>query len=119
MSTTEQIAEFMVEYEHATVSNLDIPSERLFQGVGFVLVPFSTGILVASIRAITPHRGDGTRGLKWLLALADKHRVVLLGAASAKPGDVPTTADLMVWYEKHGFTMLTANGTMRYIGQEE
>lgn len=108
---------FMAEYEQATVVNPEVPSERVYKDVGIVLLPNVSVIALVSIRAMTSHRGDGTRALKWLLSLADRHEVILMGAASAKENVVPDTAALVAWYQKHGFEMLGKYG-IRYTGNK-
>lgn len=60
------------------------------------------------IRSPIPQKGLGSRALKWLCDLADKHGVTLEGTAKAyRDGDGGTlkNKDLVAWYKRNGFTI--------------
>ncbi|MBN3729408.1 hypothetical protein [Burkholderia sp. Tr-20390] len=65
------------------------------------------GLHVSDIRAVEPGQGDGTRALKIVLALADKHceEITLTAKAYDSGRERLTTDDLRDWYARHGFVV--------------
>jgi hypothetical protein len=58
------------------------------------------------IRSLNPQKGGGTRALKELLTLSDKHGVPISGTAKAYHNDpryIESSEGLRDWYKKHGF----------------
>ena len=62
---------------------------------------------IHDLRTLDPDKGNGTKALKHLTAMADKHGVKLnlhAKAYSKQPEHVTKTHQLVSWYKKHGFT---------------
>jgi hypothetical protein len=75
---------------------------------GVQLTPTPDGYRINHIRSFAPRTGAGGRAMATLLALADKHQLVLTGGAKRfKTGQqgTMTTAALRQWYKKLGFTV--------------
>jgi hypothetical protein len=102
------VHDFMRDYRKQTVSCNRW--ERIWQErVAFELRPHYTWVTLGKIRALTPGRGDGSAGLDWLCALADKHRVRLEGIVEPFGDNPPMTEwQLDRFYERHGFTIVDA-----------
>ena len=97
---------FMDEFADAT-SRSPIGKGRLYGNVLIDLSPFSGEIRLSDIKAAAGKgKGDGTKALKFITGLADKHNVVLSGTAQAYDRahkQVQDTDRLVSWYSKHGF----------------
>lgn len=64
------------------------------------------GIHLHDIISHDPESGAGTKALKHLTKLADKHKVPIRGYAKAysdREGHINKNKDLKGWYHKHGF----------------
>lgn len=95
------------------------PIYRTHEGLGFASVARTKDpdiMLIVFIMAFTQGEGKGTKLLKIIMGLADKHGVTLelcpspttYNSEGADTG--PKAEDLENWYRKHGFTEKTADG---------
>lgn len=95
---------FMADYEAATAEHPFDWRSRIFNNEAtFDVSPFGGVIHLGDIRALNPRNGAGTRALKFLCDLADKHGVTLQGTAKAYDKDRMSTRQLLDWYRKFGF----------------
>jgi hypothetical protein len=65
--------------------------------------PFDGKILFGYITTLERGKGHGTKALRWLTDLADKHNVELVGHIERKGDEGLTTNQLRQWYKRHGF----------------
>ena len=73
------------------------------------LSPWEKQIHLSDIMSLNPNGGGGTRALKEIKALSDKHGVPVSGIAKTYHKDkkfISSTKRLLNWYEKHGFKNL-------------
>lgn len=81
-------------------------SARIFHGVVIHMSRDGNEVHIHDIQSIAPKSGAGTKALKYLTKLADKHHVKLNLFAKAYSGrqeHIHSNERLMSWYEKHGF----------------
>ena len=101
---------FMEEFIRLTTKS-PIGKGRLYGDVLLDVSEFGGEIHVGDISAIgKKSEGSGTKALKFMIDLADKHNVRLSGEAKAysKHSDhIQSSERLVQWYQKHGFV---ANG---------
>jgi hypothetical protein len=95
------------------------PVYRTYQDLGFASVARTKEpniMLLVFIMAFTQGEGKGTKLLKIITDLADKHGVTLETCPSPTTYDStpvdsgPKAEDLDKWYRKHGFTEMTTDG---------
>ncbi|RLD65623.1 MAG: hypothetical protein DRI98_14550, partial [Bacteroidetes bacterium] len=100
------VAEFMADYEAGTTPNPLDDKARLYGNVKISLSPMSGGVRLSDINAAGARVGDGSKALKFLISLADKHDINIMGTAqaySASPDEKEQESDrLLRWYHKHG-----------------
>jgi predicted chitinase/8-oxo-dGTP pyrophosphatase MutT (NUDIX family)/uncharacterized ParB-like nuclease family protein/FMN phosphatase YigB (HAD superfamily) len=99
---------FMDEYYEQTNSHPFSSKERIYNDeVSIELSPYGSNIHLADIRSLNPRSGAGTRGLKFIIGLANKHGVGIEGLAKAyhteKKKYIASSKRLRQWYLKHGF----------------
>lgn len=98
----------MDEFNRMTKSN-PMGRGRLFDGVSIELAPFDGKIHLSDIVALdAKSEGKGTKALKMLTDLADRHNVMITGTAkgySDDPRHINSSGRLKQWYTKHGFTV--------------
>ena len=98
---------FMKEFYDISQGHPFNDRARILNDTVFEIRPLWGEIHISDIQAIEPRRGMATAAVKSLMALADKHGVVLSGTASAyaRPGTdyISKTSDLVKWYKKLGF----------------
>lgn len=101
---------FMEEFISLTTRS-PLGKGRLYGDVLLDVSEFAGEIHVSDISAIgKKSEGSGTKALKFMTDLADKHNVRLSGEAKAysKHKDhIQSSEQLLQWYQKHGFV---ANG---------
>ena len=109
---------FIEDYRNATSENpLDASSAVHGDYAVTELSPSSRGIHLSDIRSLQPGAGGGTRALKELKALADKHNVPITGTAVAyhrDPKYIGSSTELRDWYKKHGFEDLGGDAREGY-----
>lgn len=75
------------------------------------------GIHLHDIISHDPESGAGTKALKHLTKLADKHKVPISGYAKAyskEDGHIHSHKELKGWYQKHGFEIGKGSDTSGY-----
>ena len=102
---------FREEFYKRTTTHVCFIHEQVWQSsVAFRLViPWNNGqCFIQSIRTLEQYRGNGSgsRGLKFLTALADKHKIKLYCVIDPF-GDKPrmTKPQLKAWYKRNGFVL--------------
>jgi len=97
---------FLRDYEVGTTLCCTKPNHRVWRHAVQLQVTAHYGqVYLRRIQALDPGRGDGTRCLRWLIKLADKHSVELIGHASndfAGKTEKPGVMVLRRWYKRHG-----------------
>ncbi len=105
---------FMDEFLGVTQENPVDDRERVLgDAVFFQLRPFPSAVRLCNIRVASPGCGTGTKGLIWLLSLADKHGVSLVGEAEPTGACELDAASLRAWYRRHGF-LVSSRGDIEY-----
>lgn len=104
---TNHLGEFMSDFEAMTEHNPLTKSGRLYGNVRLGVYPSHGSIRIGDI-SVAGDRGEGagTKALKMLIGLADKHGVKLTGTAVAYAdhvGKQQATERLFRWYLKNGF----------------
>jgi hypothetical protein len=97
---------FLEEFREMTQPNPFDDRVRVLGQTVVELSKFGSEIHISDIRSLKPRGGAGTRAMKQLMKLADKHGVTLSGLAKAYTNDekyVTRTRDLVSWYKKLGF----------------
>lgn len=99
---------FLGEFEKQYPQGGDI-GERLVNGntaISMVSDPVNEGTAyVAYVRSLTPGQGDGTKAMRDVVGMADKHGITLeLNAVPFGPNGLPNSK-LLEWYKKLGFVM--------------
>lgn len=107
---------FMVEYREGTISHAMLPGQiRLlsFSAEDFVMLDVRPSfdsdneVHLSDINTnVGRGKGLGSKALKWLCDLADKHGVVIEGDSKAYMAGTPGTLkqkDLSAWYTRYGF----------------
>ena len=120
------IEDFLDDFWRMTEAHPFSRKTRLYDGVMIELSPWAGTIRVSSIQTTEPRKGAGTAALRFLIGLADQHRVKLTGTAKAYSEDplhITETDRLVEWYRKHGFSILSESGEdgyeIEYQGKED
>ena len=91
----------------AATKESPIGKGRLYGDVLIDVSPFDGEIHLGDIVTVgEKSQGSGTRALKFLTDLADRHNVRLSGTAKAyskSKEHIQTSERLLQWYKKHGF----------------
>lgn len=80
--------------------------KRILHGVAVHLSREGNTVHIHDLQSASPDSGHGTKALKHLTNLADKHNVKLTlhaKAYSKRPEHIQSTITLQKWYKKHGF----------------
>jgi hypothetical protein len=117
---TEKIDAFMTEFEEQTVPHpfmnfcrvLCGPNREMDGVVIEVSKSFGT-INLGMIQALTTGIGEGSRGLRFLIALADKHDVSITGGVKRLGTAGLKTASLKAWYKRNGFAVSPVGDLLR------
>lgn len=102
---TTPSTEFIKEWE-----GMSIPYKRpvrLVPGLGGAVLgrtEVDNIVILSSIYAKPVKQGLGTKLLKMITGLADKHKIVL------EVSPIRNKPHLLLWYKKHGFTEVTPDG---------
>lgn len=99
------VRSFMLEYVNSTKKPGWHSDSRVWQEkVAFCLEAHWKWVGFRKIRSLNPGRGEGSQGLDWLCALADRHQVRLQGIIEPFGfGPRLNEAQLEAWYLRHGF----------------
>ena len=105
-NTNTDVEPFMAAFKAATKES-PVGGGRLYGDVLLDVSPFDNEIHISDIVAVGKRsQGKGTKALKFLTNLADKHNVKLSGVAkgySNSKEHIQTSERLLQWYKKHGF----------------
>lgn len=102
----EKAKAFLSDFENDSDEHPFHRSARILHGSVVDLSKDGSNIHVHDIASIAPRTGAGTKALKHLTGLADKHGVKLnlfAKAYSKNPEHITSTKKLIKWYEKHKF----------------
>jgi len=107
--TLPGIKSFMEDYQASTKQN-PLNTRSVVHGdyATSEISPSGRDIRLSDIRSLQPGQGGGTRALKELTALADKHNVPITGTASVYHSGskyINSSKKLRDWYKKQGFTV--------------
>jgi 8-oxo-dGTP pyrophosphatase MutT (NUDIX family) len=98
------LGQFMKEFYSQTYANPLNSGERVWKDLAaFTCRPFDGTIHVNSIRSFEKSKGVGSEALKFLCALADKHKVKVQLVAKQYGNEGLTTSQLVAWYSRYGF----------------
>jgi hypothetical protein len=117
------VQKFMKAFMEASDPHPFDHNSRVFGGTTIHLSPDNYEVHIHDVQSLNPKSGAGTKAMKALLKLADKHHVNLnaVAKAYAKHGDyIKDTEKLVSWYRKLGFDIEDAdeNDTFYYDGVE-
>ena len=101
-----KLSGFMDELYDLTEEHPFNRATRLYGNTSIEVTPFGNEIHISDIRSMSPRSGAGTKTMKMLTDLADKHRVVLGMRVSAYSNDTKHITDLeklVKWYMKMRF----------------
>lgn len=105
-TNSERSEKFMKDF-HDTSSEHPIDhKKRLIHNVGVHVSTQGNAIHIHDLQSALPDSGNGTKALKHLTGLADKHGVKLelhAKAYSNHPEHIRNSHTLQKWYKKHGF----------------
>lgn len=102
----EQAQKFMVDFADDSDEHPFNPAARILHGSVVHVSRDGNQVHIHDIQTLAPKSGAGTKALKHLTSLADKHGVKLnlfAKAYSNRPEHIRATPKLIKWYEKHGF----------------
>jgi hypothetical protein len=105
-ATGERAKQFMAEYGNDSTEHPFHRSARILHGATVDLSRDGNDVHMHDIVSLAPKSGAGTKALKHLTGLADKHGVkinLFAKAYSNRPEHIKSTKRLIKWYEKHGF----------------
>ena len=96
---------FVTEFLAGTWQNPFSKTERVFfQVAAFTIKIVGEEIYLARIRTLERGKGYGSLALDWLVDLADKHGITLIGWIEPfGPWKRLSVAQLQRWYERHSF----------------
>lgn len=102
----ESAQKFMVDFVDDSDEHPFNPAARILHGSVVHVSRDGNQVHIHDIQTLAPKSGAGTKALKHLTSLADKHGVKLnlfAKAYSNRPEHIRSTPKLIKWYEKHGF----------------
>lgn len=102
----EQAQKFMVDFADDSDEHPFNPAARILHGSVVHASRDGSQVHIHDIQTLALKSGAGTKALKHLTSLADKHGVKLnlfAKAYSNRPEHIRSTPKLIKWYEKHGF----------------
>lgn len=103
---TPACADFMAEYHAGTTAHPLAPFMRVWGGsVSFEVKPFSGAIRLGCIQTLAAGRGNASKALDWLVALARQHGVDVRGDVKPLGNAGLGARALRDWYKRHGFTV--------------
>lgn len=108
----EALANFMQDFEKGTTQHPSSPHLRLLEKkASFEVSVFGGAVRLSYIGVLSVGKGGGTRALRWLLALADKHGVEVRGTIHRVGREGLSARALRLWYGRHGFKIEKKNVT--------
>lgn len=112
-SASDSVKNFMNDYHKTTKEHPLDNKSRILNGTTVHASEDGNSVHIHDIHSHEPKSGNGTRALKHLTGLADKHGVKLNLHAKAyledkpkhvgEPEHIRSTPRLQKWYKKHGF----------------
>ena len=102
----EKANNFIKDFHKQSLEHPFHRSTRIFHNNAIDLSRDGSEVHIHDIVSLDPNKGHGTKGLKELTKLADKHGVKLNLHALAytkDPNYITHTPTLIKWYKKHGF----------------
>lgn len=102
----ERAQKFMVDFVDQSDEHPFNPAARILHGAVVHASRDGHQVHIHDIQTLDPKSGAGTKALKHLTSLADKHSIKLnlfAKAYSNRPEHIRSTPKLIKWYEKHGF----------------
>lgn len=100
----EALAKFMLDYEGGTTQHPTSPHLRIWERKATFEVSILSGaVRLGYIGTIVLGRGHGTKALRWLTDLADKHGTEVRGSIRRVGREGLSERGLRLWYERHGF----------------
>lgn len=102
----EQAHKFIVDFVNDSDEHPFNPAARILHGAVVHASRDGNQVHLHDIQTLAPKSGAGTKALKHLTSLADKHGVKLnlfAKAYSNRPEHIRSTPKLIKWYERHGF----------------
>jgi GNAT superfamily N-acetyltransferase len=96
---------FLRDLFDASYPNPLNPRERILAGieVAVEVSPLRGGVHLDEVRALRPGKGEGTKAMRFLAELADKHGVTMTLFPMPFGDQKMDTDDLVRFYRKHGF----------------
>lgn len=104
--TGERAKQFMDDFHKDSDEHPFHHTARILHGATVHLSRDGNDVHMHDILTLAPKSGAGTKALKHLTGLADKHGVkinIFAKAYSNRPEHIKSTKRLVKWYEKHGF----------------
>lgn len=102
----ERAQKLMADFTNDSDEHPFNPAARILHGAVVHASRDGHQVHIHDIQTTDPKSGAGTKALKHLTSLADKHSVKLnlfAKAYSNRPEHIRSTPRLIKWYEKHGF----------------
>jgi hypothetical protein len=103
---------FLRDLFDASYPNPLNPRERILAGieVAVEVSPLRGGVHIDEVRALRPGKGEGTKAMRFLAELADKHGVTMTLFPMPFGDQKMDTDDLVRFYRKHGFRFESEEG---------
>ena len=103
---------FLRDLFDASYPNPLNPRERVLAGieVAVEVSPLRGGVHLDEVRALRPSKGEGTKAMRFLVELADKHSVTLTLFPMPFGNEKMDTDDLVRFYRRHGFRFESEQG---------
>jgi GNAT superfamily N-acetyltransferase len=103
---------FLRDLFDASYPNPLNPRERIFAGIEVTVEvsPLRGGVHLDEVRALRPGKGAGTKAMRFLAELADKHGVTMTLFPMPFGDQKMDTDDLVRFYRKHGFRFESEEG---------
>ena len=98
---SEKVNKFMDEYHNTSKEHLMNKHARVIGNAHVHVTPSKSGVHINDIQSHEQGSGSGTKALKHLTNLADKHNVKL--DLYAKGYGSTSSGKLRKWYSRHGF----------------
>ena len=101
-----ECADFMAEFNAGTTAHPFAPFMRVWQNaVSFEVKVFSGAIRLGCIQTLAAGKGNASKALDWLVALARKHGVDVRGDVKPLGTAGLGSRALRDWYKRHGFSV--------------
>jgi len=102
----DKLDQFMANFNSQTTPNPLNQAGRIRNDVEYEATAFDGYVYLNLIRSLDQQRGNGSQGLDWFCALADKYGVSIHLDADQPVGvDGLSQTQLIQWYRRHGFSV--------------